>query len=781
MKSRILLLGEAPVSQRIGKSRAVRLQCHVDRAADVEECEARLEASDYDILLVDVDVLGGDRLDGLDRLHRRARSCPLVVLGTEETLTPVLEERTDVVFDFLRKPLSSLALDVRLSRAIENQRHRQSTSLYRAGEAIFRSGDARTLPRVIVEIAMKVMEADDVSLMLPDEKGNFYIAHSRGLSQENWLAPREQGESVAGVVARRREPAILQDDVHEDERFPGIAPLEPWDPKRKVRSSIVYPLLAGERTVGVLNVNRVDSARPFRESDLLTAAVLGSQIVLALENARLYEETVRLAAFPKLSPYPMLELSASGDVLYVNPAVERLVKELSLPSPKDLLPDESDALIARCVETSRIEADIEKVTGTKTIAWSFIPAEPSAKVLAVGYDMTGHLELARQLQQAQKMEAIGRLAGGVAHDFNNLLTVIVGYSEVLLADGFEDDETVESLKEIHLAGQRAALLTRQLLSLSRQKSVDPRPLDLNAVVLDIERMLRRLIGEHIELSLDLEPGIGRINSDPGQISQVIMNLLLNARDAMPKGGRIFIETRNRPLQETWVRQQTVVPAGRYVSLFVSDTGAGMDKETLARVFEPFFTTKEVGQGTGLGLSTVYGIVRQADGHIWAYSEVGKGTTFKIYFPAADGVEESEEAGAVLNTRGHETILVVEDEDPIRRLAQRVLTQQGYRVLEARDGEEALAISKESTEAIDLLVTDIVMPKLDGFHLSRKLAGERPGVKVIFMSGYPDNVVSHYGLRAEDAPFLEKPFVPDVLLRTVRQTLDAPPRHGGDGE
>jgi len=382
-----------------------------------------------------------------------------------------------------------------------------------------------------------------------------------------------------------------------------------------------------------------------------------------------------------------------------------------------------------------------------------------------------------QLVQAQKMEAIGRLAGGVAHDFNNLLTAIIGYSEFLLASFDHGDPRRKDVEEIKKAADRAAALTRQLLAFSRKQVLQLQVLDLNAIISNMEKMLRRLIGEDIELVTVLDPALGRVKADPGQIEQVLMNLAVNARDAMPQGGKLTIETMNAYLDEDYARRHVDVQPGPHVMLAVSDTGVGMDAGTQAHLFEPFFTTKQVGQGTGLGLSTVYGIVKQSNGHIWVYSEPGHGTTFKIYLPMVEEVVELAEERtpvAAISQTGVEAVLLVEDNDDVRDLARRVLLQHGYSVLEARDGEEALLICERHEGPVHLLVTDVVMPGgLSGRQLAERLAALYPGMKVLYMSGYTDNAIVHHGVLEPGMAFLQKPFSPDVLVCKVREVLDTP--------
>jgi signal transduction histidine kinase len=383
-------------------------------------------------------------------------------------------------------------------------------------------------------------------------------------------------------------------------------------------------------------------------------------------------------------------------------------------------------------------------------------------------------QLERQLRQAQKMEAIGQLAGGVAHDFNNLLSVIIGYSEVLLERPGLDCRMRNQCEEIKKAGDRAASLTRQLLAFSRQQVLAPQVLNLNKVLIEIEKMLRRLIGENIELRIALDPAVGSVRADPGQIEQIIMNLAVNARDAMPDGGKLIIETNNAELDD-FALHLTPSSAGQYVLLTVTDTGIGMDQETKNHIFELFFTTKDIGKGTGLGLSTVYGVVKQSNGHIWVYSEPGHGTVFKIYLPRIDDVDEPAERSLPCETalelfRGTETVLLVEDQESVRTMARTLLEGAGYTVLEASSGIQALEIAGRYCGRVHLLLTDVVMPGMNGRVLAQKMIAVQPLMKVLYVSGYAGSFSLDGELLGAGANLVQKPFSRTVLLRKLRGAL-----------
>jgi two-component system cell cycle sensor histidine kinase/response regulator CckA len=396
-------------------------------------------------------------------------------------------------------------------------------------------------------------------------------------------------------------------------------------------------------------------------------------------------------------------------------------------------------------------------------------------LLGTVQDVTERRTLEGQLVRAQRMEAVGQLAGGVAHDFNNLLTPILSYASILLDDLSPDDPMRVELDEIRKAGERAAGLTSQLLAFSRQQVIERRIVDVNALVADLERMLLRVLGEHLELRTHLAPDLHHVLADPGQIEQIIVNLAVNARDAMPSGGKLVIETANVSLDEAFTSKHHGMQPGRYAMLAVTDTGSGMDATTLSRIFEPFFTTKERGRGTGLGLSTVYGIVKQSGGAVWVYSEVGHGTTFKVYLPAHAGeaaIAAAEVAPSSAAMRD-ETILLVEDEEIVRDVAHRILRRRGYRVLVARNGAEAISLAQAEEGPIHLLLTDVVMPGMSGRDAADRITSRRPDLKVLYMSGYTDNTVFAQGVHVESVSFLQKPFTPDSLAAKVHTVLQQP--------
>ena len=486
-------------------------------------------------------------------------------------------------------------------------------------------------------------------------------------------------------------------------------------------------------------------------------------------------------------------VDVNGNRIYDSPSYERVLgysaEELQGSARfEQIHPDDRHLIeeVAREAREQGVGRSIQYRMRHKNGTWRTLESAANAvrgshgqveKFVIVNRDVTERKQLEEQFRQAQKMEAVGRLSGGVAHDFNNLLGVIIGYAEFAQERIESPDSIRGSIDEILKAGKRAASLTRQLLAFSRLQVLDPKIIDLNSAVTDMDKLLRRVIGEDINLETSLARDLGRVKADQGQFEQVIVNLAVNARDAMPHGGKLIIATENFVMDEDFVRRYPYpVRPGPYVLLTVTDTGIGMDGETKARAFEPFFTTKEKGKGTGLGLSTVYGVVKQSAGYIDVESSPGVGTTFKIYLPR---VNEEIEArthssdGIIRAARGTETILLVEDEESLRRLTRTSLELGGYKVLEAEDGSSALKASDSHDGSIDLLLTDIVMPGMGGRELAQELTRRRPEIKVVYMSGYTGQTIGLQGPFEPSSDFLPKPFSREVLTRKIREALDRP--------
>lgn len=490
------------------------------------------------------------------------------------------------------------------------------------------------------------------------------------------------------------------------------------------------------------------------------------------------------------APYGIYRVSLTGQLLQTNPALQKM---LGYSSPEELLQanvatdvyrhtgeyERMIQLFGPVEEFKDVEADWKRKDGTPiTVRCSGRRVRDQSGVPAYfeffAEDITERRVLERQLRMAQKMEAVGRLSGGIAHDFNNLLGVIIGYSQVVKKKLGKDNPLLEHVEEVEKAGQRAASLTKQLLAFSRQQVLTPAVLDLNAVVTEIGKMLPRLLGEDIEVTTVLADDLGRVKADQGQIEQIIMNLAVNARDAMPEGGRLKIETANAELDKSFTREHPGSLVGRYVMLGVTDSGIGMSPETQAQIFEPFFTTKERGKGTGLGLATVYGVVKQSGGYIAVDSAPGKGASFKVYLPRTEeaAAQATSNVPVEQTSRGSETILLVEDAEPLRKLAQSFLEARGFRVLAAPNGEKALEVAVQNPEPIHLLLTDVVMPGMNGRVLAEELAPRQPGMKVIYMSGYTDSFIAGHGVLNPGTHLIHKPFTEEALVAKVREVLDS---------
>ncbi len=513
-------------------------------------------------------------------------------------------------------------------------------------------------------------------------------------------------------------------------------------------------------------------------------------------EAALRASEERFRALVENSSDALLLIDVEARVTYVTPSSERHLgwrsDQMIGRSIFDFLhPDDRELAGERMAET--LQHPAKPVTAQVRFlhadgSWRIMEgvgvnhiAEPSVGAIVVNArDITDRRRLEDQLRQSQKMEAVGQLAGGVAHDFNNLLTAILGYCNLILDEIPREDPLRRDLEEIQSAGERAASLTRQLLAFSRRQMLHPQVVDINTVVQQMEKLLRRLISEDVELVTALAPALAAVRVDPAAIEQILVNLTVNARDAMPVGGRLTIETANVDLDDTYAVTHMTMTPGPYVMIAVSDTGEGMDDATRVRVFEPFFTTKERGKGSGLGLATVYGMVKQSGGYIWVYSEPGHGTVFKVYLPpAAEPSATDDSCGGrseADSMHGWETVLLVEDEDAVRALAREVLRRHGYVVLEARHGVDALRVAERHTDAIHLLVTDLVMPHMSGRDLAERLSTVRPAMKALFMSGYTDHAVMHRDLTPGSA-FIQKPFTPEMFARKVRTILDGERVHG----
>jgi len=556
-----------------------------------------------------------------------------------------------------------------------------------------------------------------------------------------------------------------------------------------VVSCISVAIASHGLTFGILGAHTT-RRRKFTEDEVQFMVAVATVLSIAVEREQAEARRQKLAAFAQLNPNPAMELGADATLNYSNDAAHKLAKTVGAASPQSILPENISQIVRLCLNTGRSRLRHETKIGPRTLSWAFHPVKESHVVHAYIEDISERLTLEAQFRQSQKMESVGQLAAGVAHDFNNMLTVIQGHAGILLSRRDSTAEVKASAQAISFASERSAALTRQLLVFSRKSVLQPKSLDVADVVSTMSKMLARLLGETIHLELERLPDTPAVYGDAGMLEQVIMNLGVNARDAMPQGGTVKISTYPASINEEYVRTRAEAREGQFVCLRVTDTGCGMDAATKARIFEPFFTTKEVGKGTGLGLATVYGIVKQHNGWIDVESELGKGTSFYILLPATQEQAEKQagDAAATLQPRGgSETILVVEDEEVLREMATSILRDSGYQVLSAGCGPDALALWNEKHGAVDLLLTDLVMPEgISGIELARRMQEAKPSLKVIFASGYGlEDFDSGFALNANSA-FIQKPYTHGSLMRTVRDSLDGtahgPNRQGAnDGD
>ena len=658
---------------------------------------------------------------------------------------------------------------------------------YRISEAAHAAGSLQDLFHAIHVIVGELMPARNFYIALYDAASDLLTFPYHVDEYDNDFPSKRPGKGLTEYVLRTGEPQLVTPEVQAELERRGLveligAPSIDW---------VGVPLKIGDRPIGVLVAQTYAPGVRYGETERHILQFVSTQVAMAIERKRteeqLHESERKYRLLFETNPEPMFVYDFETlRIMAVNEAAITRYgyseAEFLALTIRDIRPVEEQGRLNQELARRSDEGGVSKGVRHRAKDGRLFEVDLVARPLefagrrarlVLARDVTAQRHLEDQLRQSQKMEAVGQLAGGIAHDFNNLLTAILGSTQLLLQATPPGDVRREDVEEIRNAGLRAAELTRQLLAFSRRQVLAPKVLELNAVVANMDRMLRRLIGEDVELATALHAEVGAVNADPGQLEQVLLNLVVNARDAMPGGGRVLIETSCVLLRDELVERRHRLPPGDYVCLAVTDSGMGMDEATQAHLFEPFFTTKEVGKGTGLGLATVYGIVKQSGGYIWVYSEPERGTTVKVYLPRVRGAAEpplpAPEPPALRG--GHETVLLVEDAAPVRTLARRSLEARDYRVLDAADGPSAIELSRGHGGVIDVLVTDVVMPGMSGRELAERLAPTRPEMKVLYTSGYTDDAMVRQGVLSAGVAFLQKPFVPDTLARKVRDVLD----------
>ena len=729
---------------------------HADVVATRADFEARIRANSYDVVLADYRLPGWTGMGALAILQEYRGEIPLILvtgtLGDELAVECLRQGVTDYV---VKQNLARLPLVIR--RVLDERRLRDERT--QAADALDATEERYRVLFESMPLPVWVFDVETHQVLAVNAAA---VGHY-GYSREEFLAMTIED-------LRPPEDTVLpQEHTHTPSRDGGGLSSGRWRHRKKDGGLILV-----EVTWHSLTWNgrpaKIVAASDITERRRAEAALA--------ESEALYRKVIEAS-------FDAIDITEEGIVREANHGFAKMfgytLNEVKGRPMLDFVADESvDAVRQRKIDG--VEGSYELVgkrkDGTKilleaTAKTHYIAGRPVR--LTALRDVTEKRQLEEQVQQAQKMEAVGRLAGGVAHDFNNLLTVITSCAELVLMDTGEGDPRRENVEEIRKASQAAAGLTRQLLAFSRQQVIEPKLVTIEEVVATADKMLQRLIGEDVELVAVLNEDPATVKIDPGQLEQVIMNLAVNARDAMPDGGKLTLETSAVELGEVYVRTHWPAMPGRFALLAVSDTGIGMTDQTQARIFEPFFTTKEIGKGTGLGLATVYGIVKQSGGFIWVYSEPGQGATFRIYLPRVD--ESPTASQPVMSTAsllGTETILLTEDAPALRGMARQILERYGYTVLEAPSSKEALTLASSRPGPIHLLLTDVVMPGMSGRELAERFTAQRPEVKVLYMSGYTDDAVVRHGVLRPGTAYLQKPFTPETLGRKVREALDSAP-------
>jgi len=759
-----------------------------------------------DVILADYTLPQFDALRALRLLQRRRLDIPFIVVTGSISEEVAVECMKQGAADYLLKdrlarlgPAVTQALQAKKlseeKRRAEEEIRRRNRELSLLNRIIAASA-AGLEPESILETACRElamafnMTQASATLLNEERTAAVVVAEYRA---ENRSSVLNQTMSIADNPAfqyllAHKAPLVVEDAKSD----PRLAAMHSLGYQQDTISLLLIPLIIGGEVMGSLGLSASESHRFSVEEINLTWSV-ADQLAGAMARARLDQVRRRLSAVIEQTAEGVVITNTQGTILYVNPAFERITgydrSEAVGQSPRLLKSGKQDAALYNELWTTITAGQVwhgrlvnkGKDGAFYTVDTTITPVRDEnghiVNYVSIQRDVTRELQLEEQYRQAQKLEAVGRLAGGIAHDFNNLLTAIVGYTQLLLQEMSPQDPGYHDLTQIRKTSERATTLVRQLLTFSRRDASRPVVLNLNEVISDLLKLLGRVIGEDVEVTSSLAPDLAQVQADPSQMEQVLMNLGVNARDAMPAGGRLIIETANISVEGEHANTYLEMEPGEYVMLAISDTGIGMDEEVLKHIFEPFFTTKPAEEGTGLGLAMVYGIVKQHRGHIHVYSEPGHGTTFRIYMPAyrpergGQPQVREREAPPMARLTGSETLLVIEDEMPVRELVQRALEGFGYTILVAANAQEASELFQAHQADIALIVSDVVMPDMTGPALYQSLAAQVPHLKVLFLSGYTPEVVHGRGL-LQDAPFLQKPFTLTDLARNVRQVLDS---------
>ena len=673
-------------------------------------------------------------------------------------------------FDLMAESLEQHVKNLEIAEKNLLNRTFQQTVVAALGQFALTNSDLEALLNQTVMLVAQTLGVEYSAVFEQLPAGQLRLQAGVGWKSEYNRQTSLPGNEDSPIVTALKsgEPVVIA-DLKAESRISA----SPFLAEHGVVSGITVAIPTHDRPYGMLGIYSTHG-RKFNSDEVQFLMAAATAAGLAVERKRAEAELQKLAAFVQLNPDAAMELNENGTITYFNEAAQQLAASVQRTRAGDILPPNIDRIVRECLASGQSKVRQEIKMEGRTFSWSVHPVLPSNVVHCYIEDITERLSLEAQLRQAQKMESIGQLAAGVAHDFNNMLTIIQGHSSSLLAKPTLPPEVVDSVQAVYFAAERAAGLTRQLLMFSRKNVMQSELLDLQKVVGNMSKMLERLLGETI--ALEFQPAVENsfVHGDGGMIEQVVMNLSLNARDAMPRGGRLTIGIETVDLDAVFIETHPQAHAGRFVRLRVTDNGIGMDSATLSRIFEPFFTTKDIGKGTGLGLATVYGIVKQHEGWVEVNSEPGKGSTFDVFFPASDKVPDfvEEAVAAAPVAGGSETILIVEDEPVLRSMARDILEECGYRILEASSGREALDVWNQHAKEIDLLLTDMVMPDgVSGADLVEKLLASQPRLKIVFTSGYTADAVNQEMLTRTGASFLSKPYAQAELTKTVRDCLD----------